>query len=169
VSDAAWTTLGRIASKREWARVCSTLKFQAGIEPEEWPGIFEPYPSVTLSVSGVFDAWDTPAFEAQEEAVNVEVLGALVNVFAPDDVLLACDAVHDDYWFRPHVQAVAEARAWPIEPFPEGEYSFFLALDCSVGTFGHPWEQSICVFGEPLVAELAPRLSPWLPILRDNT
>lgn len=37
-----------------------------------------------------------------------------------------------------------------------------------MGTFGHPWEQTLCVFGEPLVSALAPLLTSWLPIKRSS-
>lgn len=40
--------------------------------------------------------------------------------------------------------------------------------DLTTGTFGHPWEQTLCIFGEPLVTTLAPLLTIWLPIKRDN-
>ena len=42
----------------------------------------------------------------------------------------------------------------------------FLGEDLSTGTFGHPWEESLCVFGDRLVEALAPALETWLPVLR---
>ena len=35
--------------------------------------------------------------------------------------------------------------------FPDGDYSIFLATDLRLGTFGHPWEETLCVFGQPLL------------------
>ena len=37
----------------------------------------------------------------------------------------------------------------------------------TVGTFGHPWEETLCVFGPDLVESLVPLLTTWLPIRRD--
>jgi hypothetical protein len=34
---------------------------------------------------------------------------------------------------------------------PDGDYAIFLAEDFSFGFFGHPWEATICIFGEPLL------------------
>jgi len=38
-----------------------------------------------------------------------------------------------------------------IPVLPDGDYHIFLADDFSFGTLGHPWEQTICVFGKPLI------------------
>lgn len=40
---------------------------------------------------------------------------------------------------------------WPISVIPDGDHHIFLAEDFSFGTFGHPWEQTICVFGQQLI------------------
>jgi len=57
---------------------------------------------------------------------------------------------------------------WPTTVFPNGDYTIFLTEDMSTGTFGHPWEQTLCVFGEPMVSALVPMLASWLPIKRSN-
>jgi len=36
-----------------------------------------------------------------------------------------------------------------------GDYFIWLAQDFRYGTFGHPWEPSLCVFGEELLAAVA--------------
>ncbi|WP_198347940.1 DUF2716 domain-containing protein [Plantactinospora sp. KBS50] len=36
---------------------------------------------------------------------------------------------------------------WPLSPYPDGDYSIYLAEGFRFGTFGHPWELSLCVFG----------------------
>ncbi|MFZ6875979.1 DUF2716 domain-containing protein [Undibacterium sp. Di27W] len=35
-----------------------------------------------------------------------------------------------------------------VNGFPDGDYAIFLSKDMRIGTFGHPWEYSICIFGE---------------------
>jgi Protein of unknown function (DUF2716) len=44
---------------------------------------------------------------------------------------------------------------WPIEIYPDGDSYIWLAEDLRYGTFGHPWEPSLCVFGEELVTAVA--------------
>jgi hypothetical protein len=55
-----------------------------------------------------------------------------------------------------------------VEVFPNGDYYAFLTEDMTAGTFGHPWEQTLRVFGDQLVSALAPMLSSWLPIKRSK-
>lgn len=60
--------------------------------------------------------------------------------------MYALDWQHKCYQFDPHTEY------WPPFPvFPEGEYYIFLSEDLNQGTFGHPWEQTICVFGHNLL------------------
>jgi Protein of unknown function (DUF2716) len=53
-------------------------------------------------------------------------------------------------------------------PFPNGDYYIFLTEDLTQGTFGHPWEQTFCVFGRDLVGALGRQLAEWLPVKRKN-
>jgi len=41
--------------------------------------------------------------------------------------------------------------------FPDGDYEILLSEDMSFGTFGHPWEHSICIFGDQLVKSFLKR------------
>ena len=50
--------------------------------------------------------------------------------------------------------------------FPDGDYYAFAGPDLNEGTFGHPWEPSLCVFGHRLVASLGAALATWLPVKR---
>ncbi|WP_406045041.1 DUF2716 domain-containing protein [Micromonospora sp. NBC_00898] len=107
-------------------------------------------------------------FSAAQNAVNALGLPAMTRAFPTDTRLLVLDWQHTSYHFWPHRQACRPDQEWPIEIFPDGDYYIFLTPDMSCGTFGHPWEQTLCVFGEPLVKVLAPLLTSWLPIKRSN-
>jgi hypothetical protein len=74
---------------------------------------------------------------------------------------------HQCYWFRPDLQ-VHRGGPWSLSVWPDGDYYVFLTEDLSAGTFGHPWEQTLHVFGEPLLTILVPLLTGWLPITRDD-
>lgn len=52
--------------------------------------------------------------------------------------------------------------------YPIGDYYAFLTEDFSEGTFGHPWEQTLCVIGHRLGATLGWSLETWLPVKRRN-
>jgi hypothetical protein len=87
-------------------------------------------------------------------AVNSLTLLALVRVLEPDTSLVALDWQHQTYRFWPHRLTCQPDQQWQTEVFPNGDYYIFLTEDMSTGTFGRPWEQTLCIFGEPLV-------SPW--------
>ncbi|MFZ6759603.1 DUF2716 domain-containing protein [Undibacterium sp. Ji50W] len=44
-----------------------------------------------------------------------------------------------------------------ISGFPDGDYAILLSEDMQVGTFGHPWEYSICIFGKSFVQAIIKR------------
>ncbi|MFB6780507.1 DUF2716 domain-containing protein [Streptomyces sp. NPDC056352] len=51
----------------------------------------------------------------------------------------------------PRVLEESYREGWPLSPYPDGDYYIFLADDLRFGTFGHPWEYSLCVFGAELL------------------
>lgn len=167
MSVQAWTQMEPVFGddyERFWTKFYERFHFRASTTPDKWPGIAEPAPSVTFSLAPILSA-GPGGFEAGEAALNAEVLRALVLTFGPEDDLVAMDWQHPSYWFRPHAHALANAD-WQISPFPNGDYYMIFSQDLSMGTFGHPWEGSICVIGAPLIEVLAPVLSGWLPVLR---
>jgi hypothetical protein len=56
---------------------------------------------------------------------------------------------------------------WPVPVFPHGDYYIFLEEGMTMGTFGHPWEKTLCVFGQDLIDALTP-MPAWLPIKRSR-
>lgn len=160
----AWTRIALGAEyERHWYAFDDRFAFQPRVSLSR-TAIQEPPGSVTLSLAPIFQAGPA-GFASGEGAVNAEALRAFVTVFQETDRLLVLDWQHEGYWFRPHLHAVNE-DAWPVTPFPDGDYYVFLAEDMTAGTFGHPWEQTLCVFGDELVDQLVPPLATWLPVLR---
>ncbi|MFA7767591.1 DUF2716 domain-containing protein [Streptomyces sp. NRRL S-448] len=39
---------------------------------------------------------------------------------------------------------------WPGSVYPDGDYHLYRTPELRFGTFGHPWEHTLCVFGAPL-------------------
>jgi hypothetical protein len=64
--------------------------------------------------------------------------------------MFALDWQHTCWSFDPH----ATFENWEVPLIPNGDYCLFLAPQLEWGWLGHPWEQSICVFGEPLLHTL---------------
>ncbi len=160
VVAAAWERIRSEKYEDFWGPFDARFHFR----PKEHPGITEPAASVTVDLTPIFAG--TPAeFAAGQSAVNAVALAAMTRVFAATDRLVVLDWQHASWWFRPQLHAIADDQQWPIPVFPDGDYYAFLAEDMSTGTFGHPWEQTLCVWGK-LMPVLAPMLTAWLPVKR---
>lgn len=97
--------------------------------------------------------------------MNSVGLYAFTCVTEVDEELVVLDWQHPCYRFSPHRQALNNAE-WPVSIFPIGDYYAFLNHDLSMGTFGHPWEQTLCVFGTPMIERLGEPLAAMLEVKR---
>jgi hypothetical protein len=119
------------------------------VSAEKWPGIVEPKPFRTFSVAHFWDAADKEHLESDLESKAARMFQACTEV---DTRLYALDWQHQGYWLSPH--RLVPRETWTLPAFPNGDYYMFLSQDLDFGWFGHPWEQSICVFGGPLLLAL---------------
>ena len=142
------TTLFGHVHKAAWERIEKQFNFRASMNPELWPGIAEPTPSVTYSIAAAFT-------EERYEETNKRFLQAFRKCTSAEQKLYVLDWQHESFWFYPHGETDEnDFGNWPICVIPDGDYYIFLAEDFSFGTFGHPWEQTLCVFGQQLVDEI---------------
>jgi hypothetical protein len=91
------------------------------------------------------NAWDDPV----ATPYNLALLDALRAWVPPDEPVLALDWQHASYEFYPH--RFAEPRdptGWRVPALPAGDYYLFVTPDHRLGSLGHPWEQTLCVFGD---------------------
>lgn len=160
----AWVQLALDEYETYWEPFNERFGFTPGMDPSRWPAIREPSPSVTIDLSPIFDH-EGSRFASGARAVDAMGLYAFTCVTRPGDELVVLDWQHPCYLFSPHRQAT-DASDWSVPIFPNGDYYAFLTRDFSMGTFGHPWEQSLCVFGEPLIERLAEPLAAMLGVKR---
>ncbi|RGA00563.1 DUF2716 domain-containing protein [Microbispora triticiradicis] len=165
VTTPAWQQIEPERYDDFWAPFDARFSFRPGYEQNDQAAIREPIPSVTVDLAPVF-AGEPAQFAAAEHAVNALGLLAMTRAFPTAQRLLVLDWQHPSWWFWPHRQALDPEPHWPVEIFPNGDYYVFLSEDMTTGTFGHPWEQTLCIFGDPLVNALAPLLTSWLPTKR---
>lgn len=146
-----------------WRRFEREFAFHPGTDPATWPAIREPVPSVTYDLS--------PEFRTGRltDRLETAAIAAMVAALPEDAVLVALDWFHFGYRFRPHLfrtsPLATSRRAWPVPVTPNGDYGVFFTEDLATGLFGHPWEQTLCVFGPPLVDALD---LDGLPVVRDH-
>ncbi|WIY05141.1 DUF2716 domain-containing protein [Amycolatopsis mongoliensis] len=119
-----------------WARFRERFAFRPDMR--EFPGVTEPAGSATWHVGDLEDA----RLDALDDIVHkgLRVAG---------EELCRLDWQHVGYRFDPARVDGAGPR-WPGAVFPDGDYHSYLTRDLRLGTFGHPWEETVCVRGELL-------------------
>lgn len=140
--------------------------FRASVDAAGPPAIDEPHGSVTVDLSPVVEAGPA-AFAAGSAALDAVALRAFIDLIGDEDggELLALDWQHPSYRWSPARHALGEER-WRVRVFPDGDYYVHADPDLTWGTFGHPWQRTLTVWGEPLVATLGAELAAWLPVRR---
>lgn len=135
----AWIELPDREYDEAWSRFDRQFAFKPSTR--QWPAICEPHPSITYQLPQPWTGDD-------EDDLHRQVLAAFRMSVPPNGRLYALDWQHPGYWFYPHVSF----DQWAAPVLPNGDYYIFLTDDFSFGLFGHPWEWTICVFGQPLLA-----------------
>ncbi|MFE3202543.1 DUF2716 domain-containing protein [Embleya sp. NPDC059237] len=108
------------------------------------------------------------------------VQDGLADRCAPGEFLWLLDWQHTCHRLRPDVPEtdmflprVLEGRSREgrsFGPYPDGDHHVFLAQDLRFGTFGHPWEHTLCVFGAELLNTIEQDMHHILgrPLRRDG-
>lgn len=115
---------------------------------------------MTLDLRPVFQNTG-PRFAAGASAIDAAALRAFVWLVG-DEELIALDWQHPAYRYSPARQAISsEAARAPV--FPDGDYYVHSTPSFTWGTFGHPWQQTLTIWGRPLLDSLGAELATWLP------
>lgn len=144
--SAAWAQARGDEAGRLWDRFDTAFRFRSSMY--DLPGIDEPTPSIT------YDLTYDDGTRAEPVWVNRVLLAALRCVVSVDDSAVVLNWKHQTYRCRPHRIRDEEPpdETWPTAIHPDHDYYIWLTEDFRNGTFGHPWEPSLCVFGEELLA-----------------
>ena len=161
-TPAGWRPLSAEEAREHRERFAAAVGFQPSTDPADWPGITEPPGSMTFDLT----VPPGPTWAATYAAVNAEALRTFVTALPDVPEWIVLDWQHQAYAFRPAEQLLSDEPRWAVPVYPDGDYYTFLTPDHTAGTFGHPWERTLCVFGHPLVATLGLTLGTWLPVVR---
>jgi hypothetical protein len=143
----AWIELPRHRYDKVWDRFDAAFDFKPSVRPADWPSFREPVPSVTWNISDLLAAF-YPWRDPLAAPYNLALLKALVATLSQDEPVLALDWQHASYAFHPHrLREPQEPANWRIPALPSGEYHIFVSEDFRLGSLGHPWEGTLCVFG----------------------
>ena len=145
---------------RVWDLFEEEFKFNPSVNSTEWPGIIEPKPSYTLT-------WRNRDIESLDfDGLEAHFLNAFKLLPEKSRICYALDWQHTSY----KINDLQYEKETPLLIFPDGDYYIWLSRDFVTGTFGHPWEQTICVFGEELIKMTRdPLPNTFSTIIRENT
>jgi hypothetical protein len=152
-----WQSLDKDEHDQIWDRFEQRLEFRPSVDHAHWPGITEPVPSLTWDLASSRHDVDGRrsgqwSFGVDEDRFNRMIMNALQDCVPAGEWVYALDWQHPGYRLWPHqTDPRLPTDMWPIEAFPNGDYSIFTGPDLSFGTFGHPWEATLCVWGADLI------------------
>ena len=151
-----WQNLEDDEHEAAWDALYKVIGFWPSIRRGDWPGFGEPADSVTWSIGHVY------ASHSRQLRLGFELTSAvhdaLREIVPEDSFVYALNWQHSCYRFSPHADFVYfHEDDWPIPVFPGGDYYLFLDPRLRWGLLGHPWEQTMCAFGTPLIDALRKR------------
>lgn len=150
----AWHELQSDEYEAVWDRFYSEFDFRPDYHERTIPAIREPSPFKTFDLSKIDS-------DSLIDELKVIFSSAFSLITKPKHQMFALDWQHTSYKFDP-----CSSASWSLGIYPDGDYYIFLADDFSFGTFGHPWQLSLCVFGESLLDITTERVRAIMPQLR---
>lgn len=123
----------------EYSEVWDSFQKKFSFRPSvngPFPAIKEPKDSITFLLALDYDDYMI------DELRNL-IFSALAECAPEVQEFFYLDWQHECYT----LDVKTAADLW-INCFPDGDYAILLSKDMRIGTFGHPWEHSICFFGE---------------------
>lgn len=115
------------------------------------------------------DVYDVGKMTADDmDRLNELAVQAVINVTVKDELVYALDWQHSSLLFDPRKPEtmrnfyVNDKRyhgggynVYFPDFFPDGDYYFFIAKDFRFGWLGHPWQQTVWIFGSRFKKEIA--------------
>jgi hypothetical protein len=149
-----WHKLDRDTYNRVWDQFEEQFSFRPSVNPKRLPGITEPLGSYTVSLESATADINTDG-AADCHSLRQWLWSGIRKAGLAEEDWYVLDWQHDCYSITPNQIEGGDATCdWPVPVFPDGDYSIFATTDFRVGYFGHPWEPSACVWGNPLVAAI---------------
>lgn len=125
-------------------------KFRFRASTTKWPGFKEPPNSITYHIGHVYG--DPERYKRLTLDLSRKLVSALRRCLKPHEFVYALDWQHPTYRFWPHAPfEYTSEDDWPVPALPNGDYYIFIDPGLTIGVLGHPWEQSMCVFGRRLL------------------
>ncbi|MFS3916219.1 DUF2716 domain-containing protein [Bacillus australimaris] len=142
-----WIPLTNKELKYVWNTFYRDFKFKPSIS--RFPAFQIPSPFITYDISAYFEE---SSLLLSDEDLEEKALLVFQEQIKADEYMLVLDWQHECYWVTPHGSFEKdEFGEWRVPVLPNGDYYFFLSKEMHWGMLGHPWVQSITIFGEGLI------------------
>jgi len=131
-----------------WSKIYNEFGFKPSTK--RFPSFSTPKPFVKYDISNCYDEKLVRDFE--NKAVK-----AFQEITQPGELFYALDWQHECYWANPRLEFPTQIPwrvdngDWIISIYPDGDYHFFIAKDFSWGILGHPWENTVTIYGGKLI------------------
>ena len=157
VMDDVWR---EVDNDKAWVLFNERFEFAPNYYERATPAIELPTDSVVIDLSPIVEH-SGARFAAGIAAISSSALRAFVWL-ADDDELIALDWQHHAYRYKPGEHALS-TRPMVVPVFPDGDYVAHMKPDLRWGTVGHPWQRTLTIWGDDLIATLGTELLTWLP------
>lgn len=150
----------QVDDEEMWGAFDKQFAFAPDFNDRQTPAIRIPNESLVVDLAPIFTQ-EPGRFAAGEAAINACALRAFVWLAGTSE-LVALDWQHPSYLYSPSAHALGD-EAWSIPVFPNGDYYIHAEPSLNWGTFAHPWQQSLTIWGTELIDSLGRELLTWLP------
>jgi hypothetical protein len=116
---ANWIKLSNAEDKTVWREFKKKFQFRPSVHKKNWPGIREPYWSITYDISHVFNNIKRLKLEND---LQDKVAKAFQVICEKDELIYAFDWQHPSYQIVP---GLIYYDNWKIPAFPDGDYYIF--------------------------------------------
>ncbi|KXZ13067.1 DUF2716 domain-containing protein [Bacillus nakamurai] len=142
-----WHCLSEEETGRLWCQFNRAVKWKPGSKFDQ---IKPPKPFQIFDVSR--------GFNGEEESISLlddaeaKIVKAFQSCTLKQEFMYALDYQHECYMFNPHEPIDKdEFGEWLVPAIPNGDNCFFIHQDIQWGLLGDPRQQTITVFGAPLI------------------
>ncbi|PUB08211.1 DUF2716 domain-containing protein [Paenisporosarcina sp. OV554] len=146
-----WIELSALEYKEVWDRIYDEFNFEPSIS--NFPSFEVPNPFITYDISPYIN-WSGDSGTYNEIYNDLEDKSLLVfqELTQKNEYMYAVDWQHPGYWINPRLEfQKSEFDEWIVPVFPNGDYYFFIQKNFEWGFLGHPWEETITIFGKELI------------------
>lgn len=144
-----WIELSELEYEKVWNKIDDDLKFKPSISRFRFRPFKVPSPFITYDISDYYgEINDLEVYDDLEE----KTLLVFQDITTEDEWIYALDWQHQCYWINPYLEFEKnEFDEWKIPIFPNGDYYFYINKNFEWGILGHPWKQTITIFGKDLI------------------